>query len=146
VARTGGAVRRLSVRRGTEGGARGGGSGADGKREDATAPVGLRCGSVVRLGGPARTSASSARRRCRPWVKRARMSAVSVVPKARMRLVRSVVSVRWRSEVATPSAQRMSIRMMKSRRRVEGAARSASAPVGAAVGEEREAGADIGGN
>jgi hypothetical protein len=54
--------------------------------------------------------------------------------------------VRWRSEVATPSAQRMSMRMMKSRRRVESAARSAFAPVGAAVGEEREAGADIGGN
>jgi hypothetical protein len=79
-------------------------------------------------------------------VKRARRSAVSVVPKARRRSGRSVVSVRWRSEVTTPSAQRMSIRMMKSRRRVESAARSAFAPVGAAVGEEREAGADIGGN
>jgi hypothetical protein len=40
----------------------------------------------------------------------------------------------------------MSIRMMKRRRRVEGVARSAFAPAGAAVGEEREAGADIGGN
>jgi hypothetical protein len=146
VARTGGAVRRRGVRRGTEGGVRVGGSGADGMRGDATAPVGLRCGSVVRLGGPARTSASSARRRCRPWVKRARMSAVSVVPRARMRLVRSLVSVRWRSEVVTPSAQRMSMRMMKSRRRVEGVAQSAPAPAGAAVGEERGAGADICGN
>ena len=146
MARTGGAVRRWGVRLGTVGGVRVGGSGADGMRGDAMAPVGARCGSVVRLGGPARTSASSARRRCRPWVKRARRSAVSVVPKARMRSGRSVVSVRWRSEVATPSAQRMSIRMMESRMRVEGVARSASAPVGAAVGEEREAGADIDGN
>ena len=146
MARTGGAVRRRGVRRGTDGGVRVGGSGADGMRGDAMAPVGLRCGSVVRLGGPARISASSARRRCRPWVKRCRMSAVSVVPKARMRSGRSVVSVRWWSEVTTPSAQRMSSRMMKSRRRVEGVAQSAFAPVGAAVGEEREAGADIGGN
>ena len=122
MARTGGAVRRSCMGRGTAGGVRVGGSGADGMRGDAAVAVGLRCLSVARLGGPARISASSARRRCRPTVKRARRSAVSVVPKARMRPVRSVVSVRWRSEVVTPSAQRMSSRMMKSRRRVEGVA------------------------
>jgi SH3-like domain-containing protein len=60
-----------------------------------------------------------------------------------MRSGRSVVSVRWRSAVVTPSAQRMSIRMMKSRRRVEGVVQSVLAPVGAVVGEEREAWADI---
>jgi hypothetical protein len=73
------------------------------------------------------------------------MSAVSVVPKARMRSVRSEVSVRWRSEAATPSAQTMSSRIMRRRRRVEGLAHSALAPVGAAVGAEGEAVADIGG-
>ena len=114
-------------------------------RGDEAAPMGLRCGSLATSAALPRTSASSARRRCRPWVKRCRMSAVSVVPKARMRPMRSVVSVRWRSEAATPSAQRMNMRMMKSRRRV-GVAQSAFAPVGAAVGEEREAGADIAGN
>jgi hypothetical protein len=71
------------------------------------------------------------------------MSAVSVVPKVRMRSVGSVVSVRWRSEAARPSAQAMTSRMMM-RRRVESAAHSALAPVGAAVGVEGEAGADIG--
>ena len=79
-------------------------------------------------------------------VKRCRMSAVSVVPKARMRSVRSAVSVRWRSEAATPSAQAMNSRMMKSRRRVEGVAQPAWAPEGAVVEEEREAWADIGRN
>jgi hypothetical protein len=70
------------------------------------------------------------------------MSAVSVVPKARTKPVRSAVSVRSRSDAATPSAQAMSSRMMKSRRRVEGVAQVAIAPVGAVVGE-REAWADI---
>ena len=62
----------------------------------------LVCGEV---GGPARISASSTRRRCRPWVKRARMSAVSVVPKARMRPVRSVVSVRHRTQYVPHRAE-----------------------------------------
>ena len=54
-----------------------------------------------------------------------------------------VVSVRWRIDAATPSAQVMSSWMMKSRRRVEGVAQPALAPTGVVGGEEREAWAGI---
>jgi hypothetical protein len=70
---------------------------------------------------------------------------MSVVPKARVMAVRSVVSVRWRSEVARPWVQRMSSRTMMRSRRLEGVSPSASAPVGAAVGVERVGAADMGG-
>jgi hypothetical protein len=78
-------------------------------------------------------------------VMRCRMSAVSVVPKVRLMAVRPVVSVRWLSAAAMPSAQTISNRMMMSKRRVAGVTASALAPAGAAVEEEREAGARMGG-
>ena len=88
VARTGAAVRNLCVGAGriwTWCGVMPRGCGADGLCADAAAVLDARSGSASGLGGPRRISASSARRRCRPWAKRCRMSAVSVVPKARTR-------------------------------------------------------------
>ncbi len=55
----------------------------------------------------------------------------------------SAVSVRRRIDAAAPSAQAMSSRMMKSRRRVEGEAQPAMAPAGVVGRAEREARADI---
>lgn len=147
MARSGAAVRRRCVRavgrRWTLCGVLLGGWGADGLRADAAAALDVRSGSEPRPAAWRRTLASSARSRCRPWVMRSRMRAVSVVPKWRRRSLISAVSVRRRIDTAAPSAQAMSSRMMKSRRRVEGVAQPALAPAGVVGRAEREAWAGI---